>query len=161
MGNGGPMRLLAVVAGEFCARQGASNHIGAHGRDDKEGTFRVAGHLGHFYELHESVREVRWLSRARISPEDSNRATRLVANDEDDGHPALVTRLPFHATKHSRGQAFRDLEAEPELFVGTRRQVLGLRRLDGRHCRIDRFGDCYFGSRNGIGGCLYGQPSRG
>jgi len=145
--------LLAVVAGEFCPRQGASDHIGAHGRDDKEGSFRVAGHLGHFYELHESVGEVRWLSRACISPEDSDRATRLVSNGEDDGRPALVTRLPFHATKHNCGQASRDLEAEPELIVGTRRQVLGLRRLDGRDCRIDRFGDSYsLGCPNGIGG---------
>ena len=161
MGNGGPMRLLAVVAGELCARQGASNHSGAYGRRDKEGSFRVTGHLGHFYELHESVREVRWLSRARISPEDSNRATRLVSNGEDDGRPPLVTRLPFHATKHNRGQAFRDLEAEPKLLAGTRRQALGLCRLDGRDCRIDRFGDGYsLGCPNGIGGCVYGRRGR-
>jgi hypothetical protein len=63
----------------------------------------------------------------------------------------VVTRLPFHATEHGCRQALPDREGEPELFGVTRRQALGRRRLDGRHCRIDRFGDSYrFGRDTGL-----------
>jgi hypothetical protein len=46
---------LAMVARKLRAGQGVSNHIRADCCDHEKGSFRVAGHLGHLYELLESV----------------------------------------------------------------------------------------------------------
>jgi hypothetical protein len=41
-----------------------------------------------------------WCSCTHTFPEDSNRVTGLIPNCDLDGAPAVVTRLPSHATKH-------------------------------------------------------------